>query len=925
MAPPKQSTEQQQLPTADDLLFLLSIVSNPNGFIAERQSSSSSDVQNKKSCVDGERNVGTTTSAPLWQQTLTSLPMQRRQMILDLQRLANARQKWNDLSSSKSSAKEKALVDYRMQTIEADALGDVENAASTIRICTTEYLESIKGYINALRQWWHMHNHYNNYSELAAVGGKLASQLICQLQWDERLALATLTFLDEELYYQHTTSNGKHNSQPTNNTTDKLRVWADAMSKMIKINKSYWEFVEREVYDETVEMEQEMEEVPEFLNGEHSTQIIPIGSSLMEEEQGENHQETTSENTGGIKTNYCQHERIVSSASVEKAIETFLHGKLFQTKEKHTFEHLQGRNSFITSILLVGEEGCGKTHLLDSIQQRAAADRKLNKSSIKVLRPKYPVDLVGNSIGSSEDRLIALFTYASRIVSTAVSEQFDGCSRYLIMLDDIDRMFSLSNDSSEASYGDFDGSSTQFCIGRRCRALFITILDAFREHWPSMGDRHLLVLCTARSRCSEVADRFDRTFKRGPPDETQRRDLITSCLLIDDDVNHTALEGEDDDINVLLSLVAHHSAGRSAFELAQCCREAILSCSQEINSNMNMRRVQYLDTILQTKSPQSLRGGSLDGVVDIRVFTPEELQSKLTANANGDIHLPLLGAEAKRAHEALMNVVITPLCRSDDIRALLYGGSGNGQADVDEKPIRVGALLAGAPGVGKTVLAYHCASLAAKMSRVSLLDVSATSLIHKEIGGSERAVQRLFAAVHAAAPCILLLDGIECIAPRRGNDNTSEGTLDRVLSTFLTEMDGVDGASGNVAVIGVTNNPDLIDPSLLRPGRLEKTITLGAPDFEARKEIIARQINEIDIDFTSAGYFDAKNKDDVSRFVAMETAGMSAVEAIAICREASMECLRELNFEVSEKPTLTYEHFKSALKIMKGKHNGLFK
>jgi SpoVK/Ycf46/Vps4 family AAA+-type ATPase len=271
-----------------------------------------------------------------------------------------------------------------------------------------------------------------------------------------------------------------------------------------------------------------------------------------------------------------------------------------------------------------------------------------------------------------------------------------------------------------------------------------------------------------------------------------------------------------------------------------------------------------------------------------------------------------------------MNVVITPLCRSDEIRALLYGGGGQ-EVGIQAQTIRVGALLAGGPGVGKTSLVYHCAALAAKMSRVSLLEVSATSLVHKELGGSERAVRRLFTAVRAAAPCILLIDGIECVAPKRGNDNTSEGTMDRVLSTFLTEMDGIESGEGNgivssnIGVVGITHNPKLIDPALLRPGRLEKTITLEAPDYDARKEIAARQIAEVDFDFTQAGYFDAKSKDDVSNYVAMESAGMSAVEVIAICREASMVCLRELNFEVTTKPLLTSAHFKVAVSTMKGK------
>jgi len=521
--------------------------------------------------------------------------------------------------------------------------------------------------------------------------------------------------------------------------------------------------------------------------------------------------------------------------------------------------------------------------------------------------------------------LIGLFTYASRIVSTASG---NGPRKCLIMLNDIGQIFSLSDDINEQSPR--TSSSTLFSIGRRCKALFLTILDSFREHLPSAtkGGGHLLLLCTSRSRCAEVIDRFDRTFRRGPPDETHRRQLITSCLSFGnaDNVNDAA-EYDDSTVESKLSLIVYHSTGRSAFELSQCCREALLICAKSTSTSAEndifLRRLQCLDKMLQTKSPRSLRGGSLDGIVDMRVYTPEELQSKLANDTNGEAKMPLLGAEAKRAYEALMNVVITPLCRSDEIRSLLYGGRNNDQGVVDAKPIRVGALLTGSPGTGKTSLAYHCASLAAKMSRVSLLDVSCTSLIHKEIGGSERAVQHLFAAVRAAAPCILLLDGIENVAPCRGNDNTSEGTMDRVLSTFLTEMDGIetggDGVSGNVAVIGVTHDPDLIDPSLLRPGRLEKTIALGVPDFEARKAIVAGQIRDIEIDFSSAGYFDPKSKDDLSKFVAMDSAGMSAVEVIAICREASMECLRELDFEATKEPILTYQHFKRGKISSQGK------
>jgi SpoVK/Ycf46/Vps4 family AAA+-type ATPase len=97
------------------------------------------------------------------------------------------------------------------------------------------------------------------------------------------------------------------------------------------------------------------------------------------------------------------------------------------------------------------------------------------------------------------------------------------------------------------------------------------------------------------------------------------------------------------------------------------------------------------------------------------------------------------------------------------------------------------------------------------------------------VGGSERAVHQLFLSARAVAPCILLLENIDVIAAVRGNDSTSEGTMDRVLSTLLIELDGIEDswvASGGVAVIGTTQNSEWIDPSLKRPGRLDRVLSL---------------------------------------------------------------------------------------------------
>jgi SpoVK/Ycf46/Vps4 family AAA+-type ATPase len=820
-------------------------------------------------------------------------------------------------------------------------------------------------------------------SELERAGRTLAAQLIDQVSLDVELSNALLSLLDDELYVD-ADGDGCDSMGTTTSTMEKLRVLGDAASLATRIDRSRWDFVTREVHDDNAAMDSRWEREREdeegggdakeedvvgasaggaasdlLLNGESSTRILPLssiygsGGTIAADPR----------NAAMPVTTVCDwveslSEQILSSSSVEEAVETFVRRRRRRRTGEGRRANRQSTNdddddddassssarplreeegnggysAIMTSILLVGDEGCGKTHTMDAIQRRYSSSFDGSTATVEILRPDRAVDMVGNTIGSTEDRLIALFAHAL--------ERAGGGGDCLVVLDDVDRMFSLSDDDVDDDVGSSSDADSRYHLGRRCKALFVRILDVLQERQMSYhagdDDGHVLLLCTARPRCGEVADRFDRVFRMGRPDDEHRRRMILSCLspAKTDDGDFVIVGDASDDengvIGTMASLVARHSVGKSACELAQCCREVLLRCAEQINSGRESdsdalkRRLRCLDGLLQTKTPQSLRGGSLEGVVDVRVFTPEELQSRLTLDENGGVVMPLLGAEAKRACDELMNVIVTPLCRSVEIRALLYGGGGSRSDDRDAA--RVGALLAGEPGVGKTSLAYHCAAVAAKMARVSLLDVSATSLIHKEIGGSERAVQSLFAAVRAAAPCVLLIDGIESVAPVRGNDTTTEGTMDRVLSTFLTEMDGIeDGGEGvsccggNVAVLGVTHRPDLIDPALLRPGRLEKTISLGAPEHGARREIVARQIEDIDFDFASAGYFDAKSKEDISGFVANETAGMSAMEVIAICREASMVCLRELNFEPMMKPSLTYNHFQRAITIIKGK------
>ncbi|CAL8296525.1 unnamed protein product [Lota lota] len=144
---------------------------------------------------------------------------------------------------------------------------------------------------------------------------------------------------------------------------------------------------------------------------------------------------------------------------------------------------------------------------------------------------------------------------------------------------------------------------------------------------------------------------------------------------------------------------------------------------------------------------------------------------------------------------------------------------------------RSGILLYGAPGTGKTLLA----GAAARDSGMNFISIKGPELLSKYIGASEQGVRDVFQRAQAAAPCILFFDEFDSLAPRRGHDST--GVTDRVVNQLLTQLDGVEGLQG-VYVLAATSRPDMIDPALLRPGRLDKSLYCPPPDAEDRVEIL---------------------------------------------------------------------------------------
>ncbi|KAK1009711.1 Peroxisome biosynthesis protein pex1 [Friedmanniomyces endolithicus] len=197
--------------------------------------------------------------------------------------------------------------------------------------------------------------------------------------------------------------------------------------------------------------------------------------------------------------------------------------------------------------------------------------------------------------------------------------------------------------------------------------------------------------------------------------------------------------------------------------------------------------------------------------------------------------------------------------------------------------LRSGLLLYGYPGCGKTLLA----SAVAGECGLNFISVKGPEILNKYIGASEKSVRDLFDRAQAARPAVLFFDEFDSIAPRRGHDST--GVTDRVVNMLLTMMDGAEGLAG-VYVLAATSRPDLIDPALLRPGRLDKSLMCDMPGVRDRVDILRAVSGKLEVE---AGVLGGGGRGTLGE-VAERTEGFSGADLQAVMYNAHLEAIHDV-------------------------------
>ncbi|VVB95905.1 VCP-like ATPase [uncultured archaeon] len=403
-------------------------------------------------------------------------------------------------------------------------------------------------------------------------------------------------------------------------------------------------------------------------------------------------------------------------------------------------------------------------------------------------------------------------------------------------------------------------------VERRVVAQLLAVMDGLKAR-----GKVVVIGATNRPNAIDPAlrrpGRFDREIEIGVPDRKARFEILQI---------HTRGMPLADDVK--LEKFADLTHGFVGADLAALAREAAMNSIRRVLPELDLEVQSIPAEILNKMTVTAEDFGNA-----LREITPSALREVFIETPN--VHWSDIGGLLD-AKQELKEAVEWPMKYP-----MLF-------KQTNAKPPK-GILLYGPPGTGKTMLAKAVAA----ESEANFISVKGPEFLSKWVGESEKAVRETFRKAKQASPCIIFFDEIDSITPVRGTGSDSHVT-ERVISQLLSEIDGLEELH-NITVIAATNRPDIIDPALLRPGRIDRLIYVTPPDRNARLEIFKVHTTKTPLD-----------SDVDLDTLADDTEGFTGADIASVCNEATILAIRE--YVTSGKPT---DDENSARGLKVGYHN----
>ncbi|MFB5613260.1 MAG: AAA family ATPase, partial [Nitrosarchaeum sp.] len=336
-------------------------------------------------------------------------------------------------------------------------------------------------------------------------------------------------------------------------------------------------------------------------------------------------------------------------------------------------------------------------------------------------------------------------------------------------------------------------------VEKRIVSQLLTLMDG-------MKSRGKVVVIAATNRPDSIdpalrrPGRFDREIEIGIPDDEGRHEILSI---------HT--RGMPIDEKVDLKQIAKVTHGFVGADLEILSKEAAMRSLRKILPEINLSEEKVSTEILQKIKITS--DDFRDALKEVRPSALREVQVQIP-NVNWD---DVGGLDELK--EELREAIEWPIKHKEAFEYVNV-----------EAP--KGILLHGPPGTGKTMIAKALAT----MTESNFISIKGPELLSKWVGESEKGVREIFRKARQAAPCIIFLDEVDALVPRRGSGDSGSHVTENVVSQILTEIDGLEELH-NVLIIGATNRLDIVDEALLRPGRFDRIIEVPNPDSKGREQI----------------------------------------------------------------------------------------